>query len=143
MGALGPRSSPAHVVWKYKCTAQQLLDLVPQLDAKQLSAPMRARLHAWNDALDRALWPDEPHAEEQRWALAEETWAACDQACAERGIDLRYFHIGRELHGALRFNEKATIGAVRTRHPWPFSSALTAASPHRSSSPTPFRFSTC
>ena len=85
------------------------------------------------------LW----HMEEQRWALAEETWAACDQACAERGIDLRYFHIGRELHGALRFNEKATIGAVRTRHPWPFSSALTAASPHRSSSPTSFRFSTC
>eukprot|EP01045_Picozoa_sp_COSAG04_P017972 COSAG04_NODE_1629_length_6113_cov_8.075324_2_plen_91_part_00 len=62
------------------------------------------------------LW----HTEEQRWALAEETWAACDQACAERGIDLRYFHIGRELHGALRFNEKATIGAVRTRRPWPF-----------------------
>ena len=56
------------------------------------------------------LW----HAEEQCWALAEETWAACDQACAERGIDLRYFHIGRELHGALRFNAKATIGAVRT-----------------------------
>jgi len=47
----------------------------------------------------------------QRWAVALDTWATGDQASHERGIDLRYFHVGRELHGLLRYNEKATIGA--------------------------------
>ena len=47
-----------------------------------------------------------------RWALAADSFVAGDQAAAERGIDLRYLHVARELHGVLRFNEKATIGAA-------------------------------
>ena len=58
-------------------------------------------------AFQKHLWD----SEEQRWALATETWATGDQAAAQRGIDLRYFHIGRELHGLLRYSAKATIGA--------------------------------
>eukprot|EP01043_Picozoa_sp_COSAG02_P023882 COSAG02_NODE_1288_length_13447_cov_17.387549_9_plen_366_part_00 len=58
-------------------------------------------------AFQKHLWD----LDAQRWAIATDTWATGDQASAQRGIDLRYFHIGRELHGLLRYSAKATIGA--------------------------------
>ena len=58
-----PRSSPAHLVFKFGCAVQQLLDLATQLDTKNLSVKQTTRLQERMHDLDCALWPDEPHGE--------------------------------------------------------------------------------
>ena len=56
-----PRSSPAHLVYKFGGAVQQVLDLVTQIDAKTLSDKqtqrVRKRIHDL-DALPPAPWKE-------------------------------------------------------------------------------------
>ena len=56
-----PRSSPAHLVYKFGGAVQEILNLATQLDAKTLSDKQTARLRERIHDLDSALWPDDPH----------------------------------------------------------------------------------
>ena len=56
-----PRSSPAHLVYKFGGAVQEILNLATQLDAKTLSDKRTARLRERIHDLDSALWPDDPH----------------------------------------------------------------------------------
>ena len=67
-----PRSSPAHLVFKFGCAVQQLLDLATQLDTKNLSIKQTTRLPERMHDLDCALWPDEPHGEAKEAAIQNE-----------------------------------------------------------------------
>ena len=41
-----PRASPSHLVFKFACATQHVLDLIPEIDKKQLSDKHRGRLRA-------------------------------------------------------------------------------------------------
>ena len=58
-----PRSSPAHLVYKFGCGVQGILNLSSQLDAKQLSSRQRDRLRERLHELDTTLWPEEPRGD--------------------------------------------------------------------------------
>ena len=58
-----PRSSPAHLVYKFGGAVQQVLDLVTQIDAKTLSDKQTQRVRKRIHDLDGALWPDEQHGD--------------------------------------------------------------------------------
>ena len=60
-----PRSSPAHLVYKFGGAVQEILNLATQLDAKTLSDKRTARLRERMHDLDCALWPEEPHDDAQ------------------------------------------------------------------------------
>ena len=40
------RASPSHLVFKFACATQHVLDLIPEIDKKQLSDKHRGRLRA-------------------------------------------------------------------------------------------------
>ena len=52
-----PRASPSHLVFKFACATQQLLDLIPEIDNKELSEKHRERLRARVDDIANNLWP--------------------------------------------------------------------------------------
>ena len=52
-----PRASPSHLVFKFACATQQLLDLIPEIDKKELSEKHRERLRARVDDIANNLWP--------------------------------------------------------------------------------------
>ena len=52
-----PRASPSHLVFKFACATQQLLDLIPETDKKELSEKHRERLRARVDDIANNLWP--------------------------------------------------------------------------------------
>ena len=79
-----PRSSPAHLVFKFGCAVQQLLDLAKQLDTKNLSIKQTTRLQERMHDLDCALWPDEPHGEAKEAAIQNEGALADAQAKIEQ-----------------------------------------------------------
>ena len=58
-----PRSSLAHLVYKFGGAVQQVLDLVTQIDAKTLSDKQTQRVRKRIHDLDGALWPDEQHGD--------------------------------------------------------------------------------
>ena len=59
-----PRVSPSHLVLKFACATQQVLDLVPEIDKKQLSDKYRGRLRARLEEFTDILWPsDSPEGE--------------------------------------------------------------------------------
>ena len=53
------RSSPSHLVFKFASATQHLLDLIPEIDKKQLSEKHRGRLRARVEELSSGLWPNE------------------------------------------------------------------------------------
>ena len=57
MGML--RSSPAHLVYKFGCATQHLIELIPLIDNKNLSGKQKERLRARVEELSKALWPSE------------------------------------------------------------------------------------
>ena len=79
-----PRSSPAHLVFKFGCAVQQVLDLATQLDTKNLSVKQTTQLQERMHDLDCALWPDEPHGEAKEAAIQNEGALADAQAKIEQ-----------------------------------------------------------
>jgi hypothetical protein len=59
-----PRSSPSNLVFKFACATQQVLDLVPEIDKKQLSDKHRGRLRARLEELTDILWPSDAPEDE-------------------------------------------------------------------------------
>ena len=53
------RASPSHLVFKFACATQQVLDLIPEIDKKQLSDKHRDRLRARIEELTNTLNPQE------------------------------------------------------------------------------------
>ena len=60
---MGVRSSPSHLVFKFASATQHLLDLIPEIDKKQLSEKHRGRLRARVEELSSGLWPNESDEE--------------------------------------------------------------------------------
>ena len=50
-----PRASPSHLVFKFACATQHVLDLIPEIDKKQLSDKHRGRLRARIEELTNSL----------------------------------------------------------------------------------------
>ena len=53
------RSSPAHLVYKFGCATQHILEFVPLIDSKSLSKKQKQGLRSRIEELRNALWPSE------------------------------------------------------------------------------------
>jgi len=126
--ARAPRSSPAHLVYKFGCLKQQMLDLGKQLDAKNLSVRQRERLRAHLHELDEALWPEQPHAQPRPVPRAPPSAApaaatgadpVAEAAAAAHALEAKVAQLEREF--ARREGRGTLLSSVHIHHREPAS----------------------
>ena len=63
-----PRASPSHLVFKFACATQHVLDLIPEIDKKQLSDKHRGRLRARIEELTNGLCTSDYPEEDSKFS---------------------------------------------------------------------------
>ena len=66
-----PRASPSHLVFKFACATQHVLDLIPEIDKKQLSDKHRGRLRARIEELTNSLCTSDYPEEDSKFSIGD------------------------------------------------------------------------
>ena len=63
-----PRAPPSHLVFKFACATQHVLDLIPEIDKKQLTDKHRGRLRARIEELTNGLCTSDYPEEDSKFS---------------------------------------------------------------------------